>query len=267
MKIRLPEFVMAYEDYGQGVPILFIHGYPLNRKLWEPQFKGFADIARVLAPDLRGHGESDSIAGIYTMELLADDCNAFLDALGVTQPVFVCGLSMGGYVTFAFYRKYTHRVAGLILTATRAGADSPEVKANRDKAISLAQQAGPDAIAESMLPKMLAPETYITKPDLVEKARKIMGRTSITGIIGDLNGMKERPDSTSTLPLIKKPTLIVHGANDQLISHREAEAMYTGIKTSRLLVLNGAGHLLNLEQSALFNQAIRDFILQGSYPQ
>jgi 3-oxoadipate enol-lactonase len=262
MKIKLPEFEMAYEDCGQGVPLLFIHGYPLSRKLWEPQVQSLADIAHVLAPDLRGHGESDPINSNNTMELLANDCNAFLDALGITQPVFVCGLSMGGYITFAFYRKYAHRVAGLILTATRAGVDSPEARANRDKAISLVQQSGSQAIADSMLPKMLSPETYVTKPDLVEKVRRIMVETSTAGIIADLNGMKERPDSTPTLQIIEKPTMIIHGADDQLIPLQEAEAMHTGINNSRLRVIEGAGHLPNLEQPAMYNHAIRDFIIQ-----
>jgi len=186
MLAHIHDLTMAYTDAGLGTPLLFIHGYPLNRQLWEPQVEELYLEARVLAPDLRGHGESQVIPGRYSMEILADDLNAFLDALHVTQPVVVCGISMGGYVAFAFYRRYAARVAGLILTATRAGADSPEARKGRDQAIATANQKGVAAIAEAMLPKMLSPKTYSNKPELVETARSIMIRTSLEGVLGDL---------------------------------------------------------------------------------
>ncbi len=251
---------MAYEDRGSGPPLLFIHGYPLSRALWEGQVNGLSDAARVLAPDLRGHGDSQTTSGTYSMELLADDCLRFLDVLHVSQPVVVCGLSMGGYVTFAFYRKYKDRVAGLILAATKAGADSLEGQANRDKAAATAREKGVSAIADSMLPKMLAAKTYEAKPDLVATVRRMMETTSLDGVVGDLMGMKERPDSTPLLAEIDKPTLILHGADDQLIPPKEGEAMHAAIKNSRLQLIPGAGHLLNMEQPELFNKAVREFV-------
>ena len=126
MQLLVNDFIMSYTDAGVGIPLLFIHGFPLNRHLWNPQVAGLADVARVLAPDLRGHGGSQPIPGAYTMDIFADVLNSFLDELGITQPVVVCGLSMGGYTAFAFYRKYSQRMAGLILTATRAAGDSPQ---------------------------------------------------------------------------------------------------------------------------------------------
>jgi pimeloyl-ACP methyl ester carboxylesterase len=260
MKIHLPGFSMAYSLRGEGLLLLLIHGYPLSRQLWEPQIAGLADIAQVLAPDLRGHGETDAVPGPYSMDLLAEDCNALLEALGITRPVVVCGLSMGGYIALAFYRKFASRVAGLILAATRAGADSLEGKANRDKAVQLAQQSGAGAIAESMLGKMLAPQTYTTRPDLVEQARKIMMSASVEGITGALLAMRDRPDSTPLLSQIHCSTLVVHGAEDQLIPPKEAEAAQAAIPNARLALLAGAGHLLNLEQPVAFNQALHEFL-------
>ncbi len=209
MNVPVNDVVLAVEDRGSGRPLLFIHGYPLSRRLWEPQIEGLADVAHIIAPDLRGHGDSQSTPGPYSMDLLAEDCHALLEAMSVNDPVVLCGLSMGGYVTFAFYRKYPERVAGLILAATRAGEDSPEGKANRDKAADLARQGGPGAIAESMLPKMLAPKTYNERPELVQSVREMMRSTSLEGILGDLMGMKSRPDSTPTLVQIDKRTLIL----------------------------------------------------------
>ena len=260
MQIKLPDFTMAYEDAGSGRPLIFVHGYPLNRTMWDAQVSGLSDVARVLAPDLRGHGESSATAGAYSMDLLADDVNSFLDAIGITEPIVLCGLSMGGYVTFAFYRKYKARLAGLILAATKAGADTEEGKANRDKAAATAREQGASAIAASMLPKMLAPKTYKSKPNLVAHARGMMESTSVDGMVGDLMGMKERPDSTRTLAEIDLPTLVLHGADDQLIPAKEGQAMHAAIKNSKLQLLPDAGHLLSMEQPELFNEVARGFL-------
>ena len=260
MKIRLNNFEMAYDDQGKGISLLWMHGYPLSRNIWQLQMKDLTAYARLLAPDLRGFGESDSVEGICSMDLLAKDCQDFLTALGIQEPVVVGGLSMGGYVAFSFIRQYPQRVAGLVLAATRAGADSQEGKANRDKSATLAREKGSSAIAEAMLPKMLSPKTYHTNPSLVAQVKEIMETASVDGIVGALMGMRDRPDSTPTLSQIKVPTLILHGADDQLIPAQEAQAMQAAIKNSRLHILPGAGHLLNMEQPGLFNQAVQDFL-------
>lgn len=268
MRVTLQNLTMEYLVQGKGQPVLFIHGYPLNSALWQPQLEGLADIAHMIAPDLRGHGRSDPLPPPYSMDMLADDCCALLDALGIQQPVIVGGLSMGGYVTFAFYRKYPERVAGLILAATRAGVDSPQGRANRLAAIERARDPaqGPSAVIEAMLPRMLAPQAY-SRPDLVEQVRAIMRSVSVEGIIGDQMGMLERADSTPLLAQIDRPVLIVHGADDQLIPIAEAQAMHAAIKTSRLQIIADAGHLINLEQPAQFNAAVRAFIGQFNLEQ
>jgi 3-oxoadipate enol-lactonase len=259
MQLTVNGFSMAYSDAGQGVPLLFVHGFPLNRRLWQPQLEGLSGIARVLAPDLRGHGDSDPVPGPYSMDLFADDLNAFLDALGIQEKIVLCGLSMGGYVAFAFHRKYAYRLRGLILAATRAAPDSPEARLARDQMMALAREQGVSAIAESMLPKMLAPQTYSSRPDLVEQARSIMLHTSLEGVLGDLAALKDRPDSTSTLAQITVPTLILHGANDQIIPLKEAQAMQAAIPGSRLVVVDGAGHLPGLENEEVFNEIVTGF--------
>jgi len=260
MNVQIKDVTLAIKEHGAGRPVLFIHGYPLNSRIWEPQLEGLADYARLIAPDLRGHGESDAPSGPYTMDLLAEDCRDVLDALDVLEPVVLCGLSMGGYVSFAFFRNYPERVAGLILAATRAGEDTPEGKVNRDKAADLARQGGPGAVAESMLPKMLSPTTYNRNPELVRHVWEIMESTSLEGILGDLMGMKSRPDSTPTLAKIDKPTLILQGSDDQLIPLNDAVEMRTTILKAHLRLLPDAGHLLNMEQPDLTNQAIRSFL-------
>lgn len=268
MKIRVNHFHIAFDQSGNGIPLLLIHGYPLNRTLWQSQLSGLRDIAHMIIPDLRGHGESetDSLSEkespIFTMEQLADDCIALLDYLNISEPIVVGGLSMGGYVTFAFYRKYPTRVAGLILAATRAGEDTPEGKANRDKAAELARQSGSSAIAESMLSKMLSPKTMESNPALVSRVLEMMKNTSVSGIIGALMGMKIRQDATPLLPKIDKPVLVLHGADDQIITLKESQQMAAAIPHAHLEIIPNAGHLLPLEQPELTNKAIREFLLK-----
>jgi len=268
MQTRLNNLVIHYSDQGEGPPVLLIHGYPLNRRLWQSQISGLSGIARLIAPDLRGHGETPSIPAstpnpqVYSMDLLAEDCVQLLDDLQILQPVIVGGLSMGGYISLALYRNYPERVAGLILAATRASADTPEGKVNRDKAVEIVRQGGAPAIAQSMIQRMLAPQTYKYRPDLVDVVMDIMLATSVEGITSDLLGMRDRTDSTALLPNITVPTLIVHGMEDQLIYLDEVRTMEASIPGATLKIIPGAGHLVNLEQPEIFNQAVRDFILK-----
>lgn len=265
MQTQSGNLIIHYSEQGRNLPLLMIHGYPLNRRLWQPQLSGLSDIARVITIDLRGHGESPSAPGLgpvpnaYSMDLLANDCVRLLDALKISQPVVVCGLSMGGYIAFALYKNYPKRVAGLILAATRASADTPEAKSNRNKAVEFARQGGAPEIAQSMIERMLAPENFAHRPDLVETAVDIMRATTVEAIIGDLLGMRDRPDSTPLLPNINVPTLIIHGRDDQLIPLSEAQTMQASIPDADLQIIPVAGHLVNLEQPELFNQAVSDF--------
>ncbi|MEP7356299.1 MAG: alpha/beta fold hydrolase [Anaerolineales bacterium] len=260
MRAQLPGLVLAYDSAGSGQTLLLLHGYPLSRRLWRPQLEYLTDAAHVIAPDLRGHGDSDAREGPYTMDQLADDAVALLDSLGLSQPAVVAGLSMGGYVALALCRRHPSRVAGLILAATKAGADSPEAQANREKSAALAREKGVEAIADSMLPKMFAPATYTANPGLVAEARAMMAATPLNGVVGDLLGMKVRPDSTALLAQITIPVLVIHGQEDQLIPAREAEATHAGLPNARLALVPNAGHLLNLEQPEAFNAEVRTFL-------
>lgn len=259
MKLHVREFTMAYEDTGRGPAILFIHGYPLGRRIWDPQLRDLLGSARLLAPDLRGHGDSEATPGPYTMEMLADDCMALLEAREVTEPVIVCGLSMGGYVTLQIVRKFPERVAAVVLAATRASADSPEGRAARDADIALVRAEGVEAVIEKMLPRLLSPATLQRKPKVVELVRRTMSKTSVQGVIGDLEGMKERPDMLAELGRIDKPALVIHGRADTLIPLAEAEALRDAVPGASLEVLDDAAHLVNVEQPTKFNEAVLAF--------
>ncbi|MCI0521899.1 MAG: alpha/beta fold hydrolase [Chloroflexi bacterium] len=245
---------------GKGTPLLWIHGFPLSRRMWAEQMGALADRARMIALDLRGHGEAPATEGVYSMELLAEDCLDVLRGQGVQEPAVVCGLSMGGYVALAFYRRYPQQVRGLILAATRATADTPEGKKGREQGAAMARQAGAEWAFDTMLPKMLAAQRYESDPALVERVRGVMAGAKVDGIAGALLGMRDRPDSTPMLAAIGCPALIIHGEEDALIPLAAAQAMQAQIPGARLAVIPQAGHLPNMEQPEIFNRAVREFL-------
>ncbi|MCL4871154.1 MAG: alpha/beta fold hydrolase [Anaerolineae bacterium] len=256
-----PEFYLTYQDSAGGIPLLLIHGFPLSGRMWDLQFPDLAEVSRLIAPDLRGHGSSMATPPPYTMTQLAVDCANLLDDIGINRPFAVAGLSMGGYIAFELFRQYPGMVAGLILAGTKATPDNAEGKKGRDAAAALVQAQGVEALVEQMLPKLFAPATYQEDPDLIAFTREMMLETSVEGAIGALAAMRERPDSTPTLTEIEIPTLIIHGAEDQIIPQAESEAMHQGIAGSQLVIIPAAGHLMNLEQPELFNEAVTNFLL------
>jgi 3-oxoadipate enol-lactonase len=249
---------LALDDQGEGRCILFIHGYPLDRSIWRDQVQGITGWRRI-APDLRGLGESDAPDLGYSMPTYAEDLVALLDALGV-RPVVLCGLSMGGYIAFEMLRAYRERITGLILVATRAEADSMEARKARDHAAGLARERGAVAIAESMLPRVLAPASS-QSPATVSRVRSILSNAPVPGIVGALSAMRERADSTALLPtLTGLPTLILAGESDQLIPLSDATRMHDAIPNSLLRVIPNAGHLPPVEQPAVTTQVLQEFL-------
>jgi 3-oxoadipate enol-lactonase len=250
--------VLAADVEGEGPGILFIHGYPLSRAIWAHQVAGLAGWRRI-APDLRGMGESDAPADGYSMAVYAADLAALLDLLGVDE-VVLCGLSMGGYVAFEFLRRWRSRVRGLVLMDTRAEADTPEAKEGRDANAALARQAGAGAVAEGMLSKMLAGETRAVAPEVAERVWRMMVATPVAGIIGALEAMKERPDSTPLLSTIDTPTLVLVGAEDPITPPEQARAMAQAVRGARLAVVPGAAHLPPVERPEATTEALREFL-------
>lgn len=260
MSNPIDDFTMAYQDTCDQITVLLIHGFPLDSAMWELQLQDLPDVARLIAPDLRGHGRSDSVPGPYSMKLFSDDIVGLLDHLNIDAPIVVCGLSMGGYIALDFYRRYPERVAGLILAATRAGADSDEGKAARDTAVAGVRAKGTGPLVAAMLPKMLTPATMEEDDEIVDFVKEIMEGASVEGVVGALQAMRDRPDSVADLTEIDVPTLIIHGAGDKLIPLSEAEVMYDAIPDAQLVVVPDAAHLPNLEQPDIFNDAVIDFL-------
>lgn len=249
---------ISFTDRGEGDAILFIHGYPLNHTMWEHQLGALAGWRRI-APDLRGMGGSEAPASGYSMEAYAADLAGVLDACGVER-VVLCGLSMGGYVLFECLRSWGGRVAGAVLMDTRAEADSAEARAGRDAMIQAVRERGPVAVAEAMLPKLVGPSTAARAPDVVEHARRMIMDTSVPGIIGALEAMKQRPDSRPVLSMVQVPVLIVVGEEDVITPPPASVAMAGVAPRAQLVVVPRAGHLAPMEQPAAVTEALQRFL-------
>ena len=251
---------------GGGSPIVFVHGFPLDHTMWRAQLEAFAPTHRVIAPDLRGFGESPVRDGIATMEQMADDLVALLDALSVRQPVVLCGLSMGGYVAIEFLRKYAPRVRALILCDTRSAADTPETAANRHKTAELALSQGAAPVAEAMLPRLAAPDARARQRTVVESLKQTMLATDPRTIAAALRGMAARSDSTPRLASIRVPTLVVVGQYDAITPVAEMRQMAKAIPHARFVVIPDAGHMAPMENPAAVNQAIAALLAELSSP-
>ena len=250
---------LAVEVRGEGPAVLLVHGYPLDRNLWQHQLGALTGFRRI-APDLRGLGLSDAPDLGYSMATYADDLAALLDALHA-DGVVLCGLSLGGYVALEFARRYRTRLRGLVLMSTRAEADTPEMRKAREAAMQVARERGAGAIAQQMLPDLFAPDAQDTMPQVVERIKGMMEAAPVKGIIGALSAMRDRPDSIATLgDLEGLPTLVVVGDQDRITGPAVARSMADGVPGALLSVIPGAGHLPPIEQPIATTRVLAEFL-------
>jgi pimeloyl-ACP methyl ester carboxylesterase len=256
METNINGIRVRYEDVGSGPALLLIHAFPLTGAMWRPQVEALQGQARLIVPDLRGFGGSDAPPGPYTMDQQADDLAALLDQVGVAQAT-LCGISMGGYIAMAFMRRHAARARALILADTKAGADSEEAKAGREANARLAESQGAAAIADKMIPGLVASQAG---QGVRDELRAMILANTPGGIAGALRGMALRPDSTESLRAIAVPAVVIVGAEDGLTPPAEASAIGVAIAGSHVVTLPGAGHLSSLEAPEVFTTALRVFL-------
>lgn len=261
MKVEVNGIKIDCRDEGEGVPILFLHAFPLNQTMWDDQVGVLREMYRAITLDLRGFGRSGFASSPHSIEQMASDVRSLMKALGIDRAVLV-GLSMGGYISLAFYRSYPECVRALVLADTRASADTEDARARRIKSAEKAEREGSRSIADDVVPVLLGRSTLSTRPDLIALTREMIEANSPAGISAAQRAMAARRDSTDLLGTINIPTLILVGSEDSLTPPAEAEAMHRAIRGSRLRVIEGAGHLSNLEQPREFNTALAEFIPQ-----
>jgi pimeloyl-ACP methyl ester carboxylesterase len=248
---------MTWLEAGAGWPLVLLHAFPLTAEMWRPQLDHVPDDWRFIAPEL---SSALAAAGGRTIDDYAADVGALLDALLVDEAV-IGGLSMGGYIAFALFRRSPELFSGMILADTRPQADTPQARAGRVKMRDLLTHEGVGRIADEMLPRLLAEETMKERPELVRHVRGIIESNPPRAIDAALDAMMTRPDSTADLPRISCATLVIVGEKDAVTPPPESDAMHRAIERSVLVTLPGAAHLSNLEQPEAFSRALADFLL------
>jgi 3-oxoadipate enol-lactonase len=249
---------IAFDDVGTGLPLVFLHGFPLNRTVWDPQVGALVADCRCIPIDLRGFG--DTLASEpYSMDRYADDVAGVLDTLQIERAVIV-GHSMGGYVAFALWRRHRARVRALVLANTRATPDTIETIERRRTMIETAMEQGSSAVANMEIAGLMGKTSRDRRPDVYDAMHRMMAQAPVEGIIGALEAMIERPDSTPTLATLDVPTLIIAGDEDVIISPRDARTLQAAIPGSRLEILKQSGHLSNVERPAAFNTVVSEFV-------
>jgi len=258
--LNLPGVELALADQGSGRPIVLIHGFPMDHSIWAQQVQSLAPHYRVITPDLRGSGRSSVTPGKATVEQWADDMATMLDALKITEPIVLGGLSMGGYVAFRFFQAHRSRLAGLILCDTKAMADTPQAAAGRLETARRMEREGGQFLADTMLPRLLAPATLDGKPEVVDCLRKIILAGDPVGYAATSRGLAERPNFTPLLPQIDCPTLLIVGRQDAISTLAEMNAMTRAIPGSRIVEIDSAGHVTPLEAPEEVSRAMREFL-------
>lgn len=254
---------IAYTETGSGEAVVLLHGFPLDGRIFEAQVERLAKRHRVIVPDLRGFGKSRD-AQPFTIASLADDVHALLSEIGAL-PCTLGGLSMGGYVSLAFVKKYPKDVLRLMLIDTRAAGDTAEGKAARIKMIELLHRGGSRAVAEQMLPKMLMERTFVNDEPTAQKLRSIMENCPAQTIEHALLAMRDREDCTEMLPSIAAPTLILVGEEDPITPPSMAEGMHKAIGNSKLVKIENASHLSTMDQPDAVSDAIEKFLDETAF--
>jgi len=263
-RISVGEIELAFKDRGAGPVLLLVHGFPLDHSMWSEQINALAIRFRVIAPDLRGFGESEGPGGgdgeKTTMQQYADDLAGLLDALEIRESVTLCALSMGGYIALQFWKHCRDRLRRLILCDTRAASDTPEGAQGRLALAETVLTEGSLPVADSMLPKLFAPQSLVSGADYIEATKQVMASTRPTTIAASLRGMAERPDMTDELPNMGLPALLLCGQHDVITPVAEMRDVAAAMPDSMFHVIYGAGHMSPLERPERVNQLILDFL-------
>jgi 3-oxoadipate enol-lactonase len=257
-RLRYNDVPASGQGRGAGTRV-FIHGFPLNPTMWDPQLALAAHGWRIVVPELRGFGDGQSDPPTTSIDDYAGDILDLLDGLHIKDAV-VCGLSMGGYTTFALFRRAPTYFRGMVLADTRSQGDTPEAVASRKSMQQLVREKGPGAVADALLPKLLCDATLSGKPDVVEHLRRQIAGNSVESITGALTALMTRADSTPLLPTIRIPVQVIVGDQDALTPPALSQQMHRDIPGSELVVIAGAGHMSNMEQPEAFNQALGRFL-------
>jgi 3-oxoadipate enol-lactonase len=254
-------------DEGSGTAVVLVHGFPFDASAWRDDARALASEMRIVAPSMRGFGGTPlADPPSITIDGMADDVAAILDALGLTAPIVIGGLSMGGYVALAFARRFPHRVRALVLADTRADADTDEARANRDAGIEKVRGGDLAGFVDGLVPKILSEKTRIDRPEVFARIRGLMMTASPAAVVEMLRALRDRPDARPSLSTISQRALVLVGEHDALMPPAIAQVLRDGLRNAELRTIPEAGHISNLENPAAFRAELSAFVRSINAP-
>ncbi len=260
LTITVNDTKISYHDVGAGtIPVIFLHGFPFDKSMWNGQLESLKVSNRVIAYDIRGFGQSTDEDTPLSMDLFADDLVAFMVQLDIERAI-ICGLSMGGYIALNAMHRFPERFKALILCDTQCIADTPEGKKKRLKTIEQINAEGADEFNEKFTKSVFHPDSLKNKKEIVESLSAVVASNSIKVITAGLSALAERSETCVTLDNIIIPTLIICGREDEVTPLAQSEFMHQQIQGSMLAVIANAGHVSNLEQPEEFNKCLQQFL-------
>lgn len=261
LNMTINNLIVSYNDLGpdDAPVIIFIHGFPFNKSSWDMQMDALKEDYRVIAYDVRGHGNSDAGLGDFFIELFVKDLLSLMNKLNINK-ASLCGLSMGGYIALSAMEKYPERIESMILSDTQCVADSVEAKEKRIKTIEKIKEIGLEKFAEESIKNLFAPDSFSTKKDEAEAVKEMIMNTSKQTLFSTLRALAERNDTCHRLHEIKVPVLVMVGKEDKITPIAAARFMHEKIKDSRLKLISHAGHVSNMENPDSFNFQLIKFM-------
>jgi len=261
IELTIDNLVVNYDDEGaENAPvIIFIHGFPLNKSMWDMQVEALKHNYRVIAYDIRGHGNSDTGDIEFSIDLFVNDLLCLMDSLELDNAI-LCGLSMGGYVALRAIEKYPELFDALILSDTQCAADTPEGKEKRMKAIESIKKNGVEKYADESIKNLFAAESLTTRTKEIKAVRNMIVGMSAESLINTLFALSRREETCNKLEDIKMPVLIMVGGEDKITPLGTAQVMHEGIPDSFLKIIAHAGHLPNIENPSVFNHHLKKFL-------
>jgi len=260
IKTLVNDLEVSYTDLGpDDAPVLiFIHGFPLNKSMWNKQVEVLKEDYRVIVYDIRGHGDSDTGTDDFSIRLFENDLIMLMDKLKI-EKASLCGLSMGGYIALNAIVYNPERFDSLVLSDTSCLADTPEARTKRLNAINTILENGVSKYADESVKNLFAPESFSTKEAEIDSVKEMICNTKEVSICCSLLALSARKETCHKLSGIDVPVLILVGDEDKITPPEVSEMMYENIKNCTLHVIQHAAHLSNLENPEEFNNQLKSF--------
>ena len=261
IRISINKLTVSYNDHGpEDAPvIIFIHGFPFNKSMWDVQVDALKDNYRVIAYDIRGHGNSDPGIDDFFIELFVNDLLRLMEKLGIEKSI-LCGLSLGGYIALNAVLKFPKRFDALILNDTQCIADTLEIKENRCLAIIRIMKKGVEQYADESIINLFALQSFIKKQNVITAVKEMILNTPKQTLCNTLHALAERRDICNQLQEIDIPVLIMVGKEDKITPIAAAQQMHEKIRDSTLKIIPHAGHVTNLENPTAFKFQLVKFL-------